>query len=119
MTSRRLCSGNLPNCQIRFALLRTCKQRYMIVVPGHQSGTFTRLGLQLLLLTAFRIHCDPPVMASSHHTLLLCRVFEAMKENGVRPGGKVVHSLIMGSIINGRRDLAEAYAEEFRYNGVK
>ncbi|KAL3163360.1 hypothetical protein ABBQ32_009749 [Trebouxia sp. C0010 RCD-2024] len=47
------------------------------------------------------------------------KVFEAMKENGVRPGGKVVHSLIMGSIINGRRDLAEAYAEEFRYNGVK
>lgn len=42
-----------------------------------------------------------------------------MKENGVRPGAKVVHSLIMGSIINGRRDLAEAYAEEFRYNGVK
>lgn len=42
-----------------------------------------------------------------------------MKENGVRPGPKVVHNLIMGSIINGRRDLAEAYAEEFRYNGVK
>ena len=42
-----------------------------------------------------------------------------MKENGVRPGGKIVHNLIMGSIINGRRDLAEAFAEEFRYNGIK
>ncbi len=42
-----------------------------------------------------------------------------MKENGVRPGGKVVFNLIMGSIINGRRDLAEAYAEEFRFNGIK
>ena len=42
-----------------------------------------------------------------------------MKQNGVRPGGKVVHNLIMGSIINGRRDLAEAFAEEFRYNGIK
>ena len=48
-----------------------------------------------------------------------CRVFESMKENGVRPGGKVVHNLIMGSIINGRMDLAQAYAEEFRVNGVK
>ncbi|KAA6422265.1 MAG: hypothetical protein FRX49_07735 [Trebouxia sp. A1-2] len=46
-------------------------------------------------------------------------VFEAMKDNGVRPGGKVVHVLIMGSIVNGRRDLAEAYAEEFRCNNVK
>ena len=49
----------------------------------------------------------------------MIRVFETMKQNGVRPGGKVVHNLIMGSIINGRRDLAEAYAEEFRYNGIK
>lgn len=42
-----------------------------------------------------------------------------MKQNGVRPGGKVVHNLIMGSIINNRRDLAEAYAEEFKLNGIK
>ena len=49
----------------------------------------------------------------------VCSVFEAMKQNGVRPGSKVVHNLIMGSIINGRRDLAEAYAEEFRFNGIK
>ncbi len=48
-----------------------------------------------------------------------CSVFEAMKDNGVRPRGKVVHCLIMGSIVNGRRDLAEAYAEEFRCNNVK
>ena len=49
----------------------------------------------------------------------VCRVFETMKENGVRPGGKVVYNLIMGSIINDRQDLAEAYAAEFRLNGVK
>ncbi len=48
-----------------------------------------------------------------------CSVFEAMKENGVRPRGKVVHNLIMGSIVNGRRDLAEAFAEEFRCNNIK
>lgn len=51
--------------------------------------------------------------------LHVCRVFEAMKHNGVRPGAKVVHNLIMGSIINGRKDLADAYAEEFKLNGIK
>ena len=64
--------------------------------------------------------CDDPVLPRHLNTSpWSCRTFETMKQNGVRPGGKVVHNLIMGSIINGRRDLAEAFAEEFRYNGIK
>lgn len=65
------------------------------------------------------IQCCHDSQANGVFTIMQRRVFETMKENGVRPGPKVVHNLIMGSIINGRRDLAEAYAEEFRYNGVK
>ena len=42
-----------------------------------------------------------------------------MKKNGVRPGSRIVYTLVMGSIINGRKDLAEAYAEEFRANGIQ
>ena len=42
-----------------------------------------------------------------------------MKANGIRPGTKVVHNLIAGSIFNGRPELAHQYAEEFKLNGIK
>ena len=93
------------------------RTRVPLVYPGALVNHAYWRSLLCLFILSEPLNKDGMHAVMTH--LHVCRVFEAMKHNGVRPGAKVVHNLIMGSIINGRRDLADAYAEEFKLNGIK
>lgn len=75
------------------------------------------LGLQFFRADAYHAVMKGAVMNKQLDVAV--RAFESMKANGIRPGTKVVHNLIAGSIFNGRPELAHQYAEEFKLNGIK